>query len=235
MFLPLNTTSKLQPLDLGIIQNFKVHYRHFLLRFVLAKIEECTTVTDVAKSVDLLMAIRWVARSWEAVSPDTISKCFKKAGILDSGMDVVDRGMSGDVDPFEDLETESLLHPLISRAMPADDRCTVEEYINGEDTVPVCSNFDNESWDETFLEEIGESLQSSDKEEDEDNESQKIPPPKIQFFKEAILALEDVCIFLDSRSCPDDAATTATLIDNLATRHASSTKQSSILSYFQTE
>ena len=99
VFLPPNMTSKLQPLDLGIIQNFKVQYRHLLLRFVLANIEECSTASDVVKSVNLLMAIRWVACAWNTVSPDTISKCFKKGGVLDGGL--------GD---------------LISRAMPADDR-----------------------------------------------------------------------------------------------------------------
>ena len=39
VFLPPNTTSVLQPLDLGIIQKFKVHYRKLLMTFVLAKIE----------------------------------------------------------------------------------------------------------------------------------------------------------------------------------------------------
>ena len=46
LFLPPNTTSKLQPLDLGIIQNFKVYYRKSLLQFVVAKIDEFQKATD---------------------------------------------------------------------------------------------------------------------------------------------------------------------------------------------
>ena len=46
-FLPANTTSKLQALDLGIIQNFEVHYRQHFLRYVLAKIDESDTAYDV--------------------------------------------------------------------------------------------------------------------------------------------------------------------------------------------
>ena len=134
IFLPPNTTSKLQPLDLGIIQNFKVHYRHLLL----SKIEESSTASDVVKSVDLLMALRWVARAWNTVSPDTISRCFKKAGVLDSGMGV-NRGIVIEVDPFDDLDADHQVWDFIFRTMPAEDRCTVEEYINGEDRVPVCS------------------------------------------------------------------------------------------------
>ena len=76
IFLPPNTTSKLQPLDLGIIQNFKVHYRKLFLRF------ECSTASDVTKCVDVLQAIRWVAQAWKAVKEETISKCFWKAGVF---------------------------------------------------------------------------------------------------------------------------------------------------------
>ena len=41
IFLPPNTTSMLQPLDLDIIQNFKVHYRKLFLRFVIDTTSKC--------------------------------------------------------------------------------------------------------------------------------------------------------------------------------------------------
>ena len=58
VFLPANTTSVLQPLDLGIIKNVKLWYRKLLFRHVLAKIEECTTASEVTKSLTILHAIR---------------------------------------------------------------------------------------------------------------------------------------------------------------------------------
>ena len=50
VFLPANTTSKLQPLDLGIIQSFKVHYRQMFLQYVLARIDQCASATDVLQN-----------------------------------------------------------------------------------------------------------------------------------------------------------------------------------------
>ena len=40
IFLPKNTTSRLQPPDVGIIQNFKVKYKKRLTKYVLARINE---------------------------------------------------------------------------------------------------------------------------------------------------------------------------------------------------
>ena len=60
IFLPKNTTSRLQPLDTDIIQNFKVKYRRSLVKYVLARIQEDASATQIVKGVDVLVAIRWL-------------------------------------------------------------------------------------------------------------------------------------------------------------------------------
>ena len=121
-FLPPNTTSVLQPLDLGIIWNFKIHYRK-LLTYVLSKIEESTSAAEIVEVVDVLQAIRWIAQAWMNLSSERIKKCFRNAGILNPNFDV-SVGLSIDNDPFEDLDDNGLnseLNELVSQVCSHDD------------------------------------------------------------------------------------------------------------------
>ena len=52
LFLPPNTTSRLQPCDAGIIAAFKAHYRKRLMRHVLAEMDDARTATELSKRLD---------------------------------------------------------------------------------------------------------------------------------------------------------------------------------------
>ena len=105
VFLPPNTTSKLQPLDLGIICNFKTRYCRLFLQHVIARMDTATCASDVISSINILMAIRWILL-WRKVKATTITKCFQKAGILNENAGVLEVMTE---DPFLDAdETMSL-------------------------------------------------------------------------------------------------------------------------------
>ena len=57
VFLPKNTTSRLQPLDAGIIRNFKVKYRKRLLKCVISRIDDNRKASEIIQEVDILKAI----------------------------------------------------------------------------------------------------------------------------------------------------------------------------------
>ncbi|XP_064074402.1 tigger transposable element-derived protein 6-like [Vanessa tameamea] len=75
LYLPANTTSKLQPMDQGIINNFKVYYRKEVVQYVLKFIEE-----DKSPKINVLQTMRFARKDWFSVSKTSISNCFKKAG-----------------------------------------------------------------------------------------------------------------------------------------------------------
>ena len=72
VFLPKNTTSRLQPLDAGIIRNFKLKYRKKLLKFVISRINDNVKATDIIQEVDVLKAISWIKSAWDEVSEEAI-------------------------------------------------------------------------------------------------------------------------------------------------------------------
>ena len=59
-WLPPNATSLYQPLDQGIIQNFKHHYKKQWLHFMLAHYEKRS---DPLAAINLYLSIRWAAQS----------------------------------------------------------------------------------------------------------------------------------------------------------------------------
>ena len=85
---------------------------------MLTKIDECQTASEVVKSVNILIAIRWVAKAWSMVTVQTINECFRRAGILNSEMDIVSCNMEGD-DPFLAVDEEADFVSLMNMLYPS--------------------------------------------------------------------------------------------------------------------
>lgn len=77
VFLPKNTTSKLQTVDAGI-RNLKSKYRKRLVRHLVSLLDGKSTTWTVIKSVAVLDTIRWLKASWDELNKNTIRNCFQK-------------------------------------------------------------------------------------------------------------------------------------------------------------
>ena len=75
--LPPNATAHLQPLDQGIIKNFKTHYRTIETHHVLECLE-----TDHSTKIDVKQALYFIEKAWDLVKPETIFNCWRHAGII---------------------------------------------------------------------------------------------------------------------------------------------------------
>ena len=99
-----------------------MHYRKLFSQDILARIDEYDTATDVANSVNILVAIRWVVKAWVAVKETTICKSFVKIGILDSTLNVVSCDLD-DEDPFLAADESMALQGLIDETTTGCDHC----------------------------------------------------------------------------------------------------------------
>ncbi|KAE9522579.1 hypothetical protein AGLY_017001 [Aphis glycines] len=83
VFFPPNTTSKLQPLDQGIIKVIKQKYRKKLVQRYLRDME---STNQISTKVNVLDSIHYVSAAWDEIKPDVIINCFRKAafGVLNN-------------------------------------------------------------------------------------------------------------------------------------------------------
>ena len=68
----------LQPLNAGIIKNFKVKFRIILMHYVLAGIAHDWKAHEIVNEINVAQVIEWISSAWKKVSKDTIKKLFFK-------------------------------------------------------------------------------------------------------------------------------------------------------------
>ncbi|GBN16339.1 hypothetical protein AVEN_75455-1 [Araneus ventricosus] len=57
LFLPPNTTLKLQPLNHGVIKCFKMEYRQCALRHVIARMDGCESASELSKKISVGLSV----------------------------------------------------------------------------------------------------------------------------------------------------------------------------------
>ena len=99
IFLPPNTTSKLQPMGQGVIRSLKAYYKALELQRLVVAIDKgkdlpVFSILDAREMLDL---------AWQNGKTSTIVNCFEKAG---TSKDQQKSAQSDDDDPFRDLQNQ---------------------------------------------------------------------------------------------------------------------------------
>lgn len=144
-FLPPNTTSKLQPLDLGIIQNFKVLYRTEIIKKMLTELDE----TNSYVTINILDAMRFTNKAWRKIEQQTIANCFSKAG-FSSTSGAVPASAS------EQIQEEVILWTTISEKLGIPDEATFQDFALVDSEAITCMQPTDEAIIEECLEKTNE-------------------------------------------------------------------------------
>ena len=95
-FLPTIITSIGPPLDQGIFQSWKAHYRRRWLTYMCDEYDEGR---DPMKSVNVLQAIRWGIAAWEDdVSPTIIQHCWMNSRVMGPNYGIQREGWKKEVE-----------------------------------------------------------------------------------------------------------------------------------------
>lgn len=128
IFLPPNCTSVVQPLDQGIIKNFKTHYRTLIVKKLLSEIESVDKSEILTKNINVLDAIYYIKTAWQRVTEDTVRNCFHKAGFRQES---VEGTTKNDIFSAEDDIPLSVLQEIWRNARSIGPRNNqIEDFIN---------------------------------------------------------------------------------------------------------
>ncbi|CAF3357329.1 unnamed protein product [Rotaria socialis] len=95
------------PIDQGIIKNFKCYYRQHLVKHVISRCALATSPDDII--ITALDAVTWTKNAWESVTQLTIRNTFHMAGFVHPNTQDT---ISGTVDNENDTNEETIIDDI---------------------------------------------------------------------------------------------------------------------------
>jgi hypothetical protein len=180
MWLPPNATSHHQPLDQGIIENWKTNTRKQFVMFMARTFDQGK---DLSREMDVLRAIRWGISAWENdVLPRTIQNCWARSQAVDFGqfplpnMDI----WSDSQDSIDEIRQG--IYRMRERGFLVDITSNVRDYIS-----PYIEKVFDQAPDNLVDDIVAHYIQQDVVDSDEE-EAIVVPPPPIT-YEEALKAL----------------------------------------------
>lgn len=118
IFLPPNTTSLIQPMDQGIIANFKAAYIRTSMNSLASSLAETSEIKSYWKRFDIKDAVDIIGKAWEMVNNLTISNAWKP--LLLPTCDITDVTNEDNLKAYN-LETLQLMHQIGFRNVQQED------------------------------------------------------------------------------------------------------------------
>jgi hypothetical protein len=245
-FLPPTTTSHLQPMDAGIINAYKAHYRRYLIQYYVDAID-----ASQSPKVEISDAIRWTKLAWDEISMETISACWRHTGILPvMTTEVLDNGQSIPVMPsnsqsspgslltdlgniFEHLAISSELLMTPAEFVDVDCQLSTCDLMSDDQIIKLVSDSSGAVAEAASV--TGDDEQSVSDEEDESEDNPAHPTAVTNY--EARLAVDTLLRYFEGSDLATDGD--IDLLSHLQRRvdslRATSQKQSTITDFFRPE
>lgn len=164
VYLPPNTTSITQPMDMGIIQNFKICYRKLLLSEMITAIDN-----HASYEINLLKAFFLIKKAWQFVSSETIANCFRKAGFLNEPIFVDINEEDSDSSSVENLWSNFAARKPLNSSIKLNDFLYIDD----------CVTTKGDVTDIDIVEHVLLKRNGLDVEDDDNDDSEEIVIPPI--------------------------------------------------------
>lgn len=148
LYLPPNTTSKIQALDQGIILSFKQHYKKILTRNLVFESESANVDYHfLINNFKLIDAVNVTIQAWNNVTMNVVQNCFQKA-MNNCHIDCTDFKKpecdDNDFPTFDQLQNDDddFIKHLICQVTEATDLSNESEEENNPEKEIICTPYD---------------------------------------------------------------------------------------------